>query len=156
MSPTRYASSQIKDTLARAVCRKHIGASTSNFLLGDVRCQGVTALPSPLGTLRWIEYPYPPSRARQILQCHWETRKQPHERPEQLRSGLYKWHPGPPGGPFVIGPEMEKVCYRNLDREMNIGLQSFDLGHLPLRQAPWEVQCSHPANAPQTAKVSND
>merc|ERR1711966_619463 len=81
MSPTGYASSQIKDTHARAVCRKNIGASTSKFPLGGVRCQGVTAPPSPPGTLRWMEYPFSPSCAIQILQIHRETRKQPQECP---------------------------------------------------------------------------
>ena len=62
----------------------------SPFPLRGVRCQGVTAPPPPPGSLRWMEYPYSPSRARQILQIHRETRKQPHECPERLRSGLYK------------------------------------------------------------------
>ena len=37
----------------------NIGASTSEFQLGGVRYQGVTAPPSPPGALRWMEYPYP-------------------------------------------------------------------------------------------------
>ena len=35
---------------------------------------------------------------------------------------------------------MEKVCYRNLNRDSNIGLRSFDPGCSPLRQAP-RVTC---------------
>ena len=55
-----------------------------------------------------------PSRTRQILQIHRETRKQPHECPERgsvaHRSGLNKWHPGPSGsgGPFVMSIKMER------------------------------------------------
>ena len=32
---------------------------------------------------------------------------------------------------------MKKVYYRNLDRESNVGLRSFDLERLPLRQASY-------------------
>ena len=35
---------------------------------------------------------------------------------------------------------MEKVCYRNLDRESNIGHRSFDPGRSPLRQAPLSTE----------------
>ena len=46
--------------MSSVVRRKNIGTSTFKFLLGGVRCQGVTAPPSPPGTLRWMGYPYPP------------------------------------------------------------------------------------------------
>ena len=147
MSPTGYASSQIKDTLARAVCRKNIGASTSEFPLGGVRCQGVTAPPSPPGTLRWMEYPYSSSRARQILQIHRETRKQPHNFPERgnvaLCLGLYKIDIlGPQGSLFILGLKMKRSAILQPRQDSNIRPQSFDLGCSPLRQAPFKMTAS--------------
>ena len=67
-----------------------------------------------------------PSRARQILQIHRETRKQPHECLERgnvaLRSGLYKLISWPPRGDLHYRHQNGKVCckYCDLNRESNI------------------------------------
>ena len=79
-----------------------------------------------------------PSRARNILQIHRETRKQPHECPERgnvaCRSGLYKMTSWAPRGALIIGIKMER--FLNIDRETNIGTSSFCSKYSPLRQAP--------------------
>ena len=105
----------------------------------------VNGSPTPPGTLRRMGYPSPPSLARQILQIHREKRKQPHECPERgsvaHQSGLYKWHLGPPGAPFVMGIKMERSAVSQPQQGIKHSALSSRSRTLPLRKAPLFTEC---------------
>ena len=86
------------------------------------------------------------SRARQILQIHRETRKQPHECSERnnvaVRSGLYKLISWAPKETLHSRHQNGKdLLYRNFHRKLNMAPRAFAFGRSRLRQTPNIILC---------------